>query len=437
MFMSQSIVRRSLAVTAFYVLGHGFNYLLLVASNRLLRPEIFGLFYISNSMINVLMTPGPVLAMSFGQHFARLAASGGIDAVSAALGRTLVAMAGWGSFATMAVLIALAVAGQQFGVDSFAVLVLIPVIACVAVLFEIVRACFQALHRFAWFSASWVLWCGLHFILSLAGLYLVGTVWAGLLGSLLATIALMTVVLVILPVRSARPSPRAETAALPIKLRSVLVPVIAYGCFNLLASADVLLAYVLLNRNQLGVYIASSLLPKAIVTITLPVAQVLLPVLAAPASSSQTLRTAVLKALSVVLMLAGCASAVLWMGAAMVCNEQFGIRFCDIGLMSLLALAAIPLSITRVLVVNSLAIGSNWRPLLQVLGLAAIGILAGIYVQGDAYRLGTIYLAVCSGVMVLYVFADMVSERSRGQHPTISSLPGSNESMIEVGAPIK
>src|SRR5207248_1813506 len=177
---------------------------------------------------------------------------------------------------------------------------------------------------------------------------------------LLAPIALMTVVLVILPVRSARPSPRAETAALPIKLRSVLVPVIAYGCFNLLASADVLLAYVLLNRNQLGVYIASSLLPKAIVTITLPVAQVLLPVLAAPASSSQTLRTAVLKALSVVLMLAGCASAVLWMGAAMVCNEQFGIRFCD-----------------------------------------------------------------------------MVSERSHGQHPTISSLPGSNESMIEVGAPIK
>jgi len=410
--MHQSIVRRSLVVMAFYVVGHGFNYLLLVTSNRMLPPELFGLFYISLLLCNVLETLGFVLVMSMAQRFSGLAAAGGLDGVVVDLHRILRAVLKWGAVAALAAAAGLSVVGRFLGVESFAIVLLIPAVAFTEVLFEIIRAGFQALQRFAWFSISWVIRCGVQYVAAIMTFSLIGTVWAGMSGILAATIAVCAIAWLALLPRKDRLRSAALANPTPLLTREVVVPqLLAYGQFTLLVNLDVLLGYFLLSREQLGVYAASSILPKAIVTATLPVAQVLLPVVASRSHAGESARLAIVKAVMAVLGLAIFGAAVLWLGGGIACGSRLGIRFCDLSLMTVLALAAIPLAMLRLLVVSNLALGAGNRPVLLTLGVVAFALIAALGARGDVHHLAALYLAVSSGAMVLYLAADLVSGR--------------------------
>jgi len=417
--LRNSIIRRSLGVVGFYVLGHAFNYLLLVTTNRTLAPEIFGLFYICISLINVLVTPSLTVVWSLAQRLSIIAAAGSTEAVLAELGRNLRQLLGWGALGAAAIAAALLLFGRLIGVDSLAIIPFIPAVALTSIMVELLRAAFQALQRFAWFSATWVLWCALQYVCAMAGLLLLGTVWAGLAGLLLAGLAMGVLGWTVLNGSSApasgprdRAAAAAPIGATPLTAKRLAPLVCGYGLFTLFVNLDVLLAYLLLERQQLGAYVASSLLPKAIVTVTLPVAQVLMPVVVARVQAAQSTRPSLVKALLAVTVLAGMGALVLGLGRGLVCSSRFGLRFCDPGLMKTLALAAVPLCVLRVLVVGSLALAANWRPLLQLVGILLVGVSAALLPTGPA-TLATLYLYAALALTFVYLALDWMAAPCR------------------------
>jgi O-antigen/teichoic acid export membrane protein len=405
MRLQNSIIRRSLPVTLFFVLGHGFHYLLLAAANWTLPQEAFGLFYTSISLINVLLTPGIVLTFLFAQRFASLAAGSGDRAVREELHRILEWSARWGGAATVGAVLILVVFGAAIGVQSFAVVLLAPIVSFASFLFETARSALQGMMRFAWFSAAWVLCRAFQCLLGFAAFYFVGTVWSGLAGIAVAT--LVALIVVRLPLRAGT-AVRPWTEAELIKLNEIAPFIAGYGLFTIMANADMLIAYLVLNRDQLGVYAASSVLPKAVVTATLPLAQVVLPVIVSKTVAAAGTRFSVLKGTAGALGLGVVGWLVLTVGSGLVCSSRFGLQFCDNTLLYTLALAAIPLGALRVLIVAGLAKGYNWQPLLQLFAVAALFAVA-LVLPSRPLVLADLYLVVAWALFVLYVLVLSIS----------------------------
>ncbi len=397
----RSILRRSLVVTAFFALGHAFHYLLLATGNRALAPEVFGLFYTSISLINVVLTPGVVLTLVFAQHFAGVVAARGEGAVGIELRRILERCLYWGGAAAVAVALALAVFGVVVGIDSFAVVLLVPAVSLAVFLFETIRAAFQGLLRFSWFSAAWVFWRALQYVLAAAGFYVLGTVWSGLAGILVAT--LVSSLLMLRFLRLPATCPNDGQASLDaLKASPIIAFIVGYGLFTLLVNADTLLAYLVLTRADLGSYASSSILPKAIVTMTQPVGQIVLPVIAAQAAGAESVRMSVTKGVVAALGLGVAGWAVVTAGAPIACNGRLGLQFCEPSVLTMLAIAAVPLGVLRVLILASLATRARWHTLVPLIGLSVFGIIA-VRWPLDPRHLASVYAVACWGVLACYV----------------------------------
>jgi hypothetical protein len=409
-----SILWPTVIVTLFFLVGHAFHYLLLATGTRLLAPQVFGLFFTSISLINVILTPGIVLTLVFAQQFAGLAATAGVDAVRAELKRTLGVALRWGGIVAAASALVLAALGALVGIQSFAVVLLAPAVSLAVFLFETIRVAFQGLRRFAWFGTVWVAWRALQCLLAAAAFYYVGTVWSGLAGILLATLVVSLLMLLALSPRAPLP----ERVHAPTIGTGMVVPfVVGYGLFTLLANADVLVAYLVLTRDELGVYAASSILPKAIVTATQPVAQVVLPVIVAQTAADASVRASALKGAVAALALGALGWVALTVGEDFVCDGRFGLSSCNGTLLRTLALAAVPLGMLRVFIVTSLASGARWQPIVQLLGLSVFSVVA-LQLPRGAYALAWQYLVACWSLPVLYA---VVVLSTRHRRPVVRS----------------
>ena len=75
--------------------------------------------------------------------------------------------------------------------------------------------------------------------------------------------------------------------------------IISYSLFILLNNVDMLVGYWLLSRAELDAYAASALLPKAIITATFAVAQVVLPVVTDQRVGGRSFRLSVVKGVAI------------------------------------------------------------------------------------------------------------------------------------------
>ena len=89
------------------------------------------------------------------------------------------------------------------------------------------------------------------------------------------------------------------------------------------------------------------MLPKAIVTATAPVAQVMLPLAMHLQGRNLSIRAPIAKAIAMTFALGALGAAFLWAAAGRVCNGGYGVRFCDVPTLVLLAGAAIPMAVIR------------------------------------------------------------------------------------------
>jgi hypothetical protein len=401
-----SIVRRSTGVTIVYLLGHGFNYALILVANRLLDAGGFSLFYATTLAMTVAIAPVIGATFVITRVFADVAAKRGQAQVAASTWRLVLRCLQWGGPAAAVLGLAAAAGAPLLDIEAWPVLLLFPAAVLALVVFELLRASFQSLLLFTWASAIWFVCQLAQFVLAAAALVALSRVWTGVAG-IFAGAALTCGLFVPWFIRRAgaasEPSaPLLGTVDFAHELRMIL----SYSLFVLMNNVDILVGYWWLSPAASDAYAASSLLPKAIVTATFPVAQVVLPVIVDRKSSGMLFRHSILKAIVLVAAMGIAAAAVLWLSVPFYQTTPIAIRGLDFPLMMLLAAGAVALGTWRVLVVVEVAIQQFALGIVQVVPIILF-IAVCMVVEPSASNLALAYTAVswaflvCGSLLVL------------------------------------
>ena len=372
--MRHSVVRRSLYVSLFYVAGHAFYYVLILLANSRLEPADFGRFYLGWAILNIIAAPGAVLTLALSGHFAEVHRIYGPAKVFSALRAAVTTLFPWLLAVTVMSEIVLLFSGLALRSDAVIMIALLPLTALSSVLVDTVRAVFQAALQFVWFGASWLIWCISQFVFGAALLLLTGAPWAVFLGMLIANCLTLVCVLVAswrlgTDTAYAAGGRAVQSQFAAHSLRYILPFCTALGAFVFLNNFDVFVAYLKLSGVEFGAYAASAVLPKAIVTATQPVAQVILPLATHIRGQNLKTREVLLKAIGMTFALAVLGASALWLVSGEVCGSHYGIQFCDVSIMPLLASAAVAVAVTRTAILADLLSGRYWRPHLPIAAL--------------------------------------------------------------------
>jgi O-antigen/teichoic acid export membrane protein len=414
--MRHSIIRRSLILTTFYISGHAFYYLLLLIANAMLDPTGFGRLYTGWAVLNVLVAPISIMALLLSSYFAQANSSKGSAFVSRMLARIAAIALPWTAATVLVLEVLFYLGGRLIGVDSLALVLVLPLTAVSFLGVEIVRASLQGTLRFVAYGASWFLWCVAQCAVGAVGLFLTRSPWGCFAGMLAANLlTLGGLCWAVAGGGATAPDATEDGPKLAsYSLRRALAFCSAFVGFVLFNNADIFLAYLILNPADLGIYTASSVLPKAIVTATQPVVQIILPVVISIQGEGEDTSQAVMKAIFAAFALGAAAFVVLWAGSDLACGSPHGIRFCTSPLMLLLAAAAVPLSVIRTLVTADVAHGRYWLPHLPLLALlvfAAAMALTKMSGSGENLHLATTYLFSCWGLLALWAAAGIFRGR--------------------------
>src|ERR1700730_10066526 len=186
--MRHSIIRRSLLLTAFYISGHGFYYLLLLSANAMLDPTGFGRLYTGWAILNVLVAPISIIALLLSGYFAEANTAKGPASVAQLLARPGPIALPWSAATVISLEILFYLGGRLTGVDSLALILVLPLTAVSFLGVEIVRASLQGTLRFAAYGASWFLWCVAQCAVGAVGLLLTRSPWGCFAGMLVANL---------------------------------------------------------------------------------------------------------------------------------------------------------------------------------------------------------------------------------------------------------
>jgi len=360
---SRSIIRRSALVLSFTIPGLFLNLLLIYLAAEELSAEAFGVFYVSISIVNILVAPSLILSLYYARHFVAVSLADGPDHAIAAFKLCVRRILRWGTLVAVLVLLLLSGIGYLTGITAFGVVGLIVLIAHGAYVADAVRTALQSLQRFAAFGVYGFVWMALRFLLGGGAILMVGTVWAGLSGIFLAGLAVFGAGYWLL-VRRLHPTAEVHMAEDP-PLGAVPAFALSYGLLIAIVYLDIMLGYLFLDHAALSVYSASSVLPKGIVVATMPIVQVFFTTFLFSRREVVPLKWAlVAKGFALTTLLAGAAIAVLILVPEPLCGGRYGIGFCDADAMAVIALSTLPLCILRVLVLTQLARGREWHPLL-------------------------------------------------------------------------
>jgi O-antigen/teichoic acid export membrane protein len=417
--MRHSVIRRSFYIAVFFAAGHAFFYLLVVAANFRLDTVGFGRFYVGWATLNILAAPGGVLTLSLSGHFADVFRLSGAGSVVTALGRAAAKLMPWALALVAAVEVLLFLSGRAIGADSVIMIAVLPFTALTSVMVDTVRAAFQGMLRFLWFGASWLVWCIVQFIFGAAGLALVGAPWAVFAGMLTANcLALSCLLAIVWRMGTAGTQPAASPTQKPDvvvqSLRHTLPLCTALGGFVVLGNADVLVAYLKLTGAELGIYAASAILPKAIVTATQPVAQVLLPLATHIRHDSLGVGTAVFKAVGMTFGLAALGAVALWLVSGEACGGHFGIKFCNPAILLPLAVAAVALSVIRTSIIADFLCARNWRSHLTIVGFVVFAIV-NLSVNLNGTGLAMSYAILCWLLLGAVALMKLIERRRAGR----------------------
>jgi O-antigen/teichoic acid export membrane protein len=365
-----SIIRRSAGVTGPFLLGNVFNYALFWGANRILDTGSFGLFYTAMLSINVLMSPMAAVSVVLARRFAEIGALSGPPQVIALTWRLLV-MCWRATPIVLGAAFAVALAAKWIGIEAWQIVVLVPLTVLALVVVEILRTSMQGMLQFARASALWVATTGLSCAFAFAALLISMKVWSALAGLLAGTVIVAGVSLL----RSPRHDPRRSVEALPtVDLIRAIPMILSYSLFILLNNMDILVGYLVLPRTELDAYAASALLPKAVVTATYAIAQVVLPVIAEQRSAGARFRQSAVKALALSAVAAIAAVTLLWFAVPLAQQTVFAIRKLDVELLKILSIGSVALSILRIIVVVEVALHRYAMGVAQV-GAAAVFVL--------------------------------------------------------------
>lgn len=394
-----SIIRRSGGVTILFLVGHTFNYALFWGANRILDNTSFGLFYTAMTTINIMMSPITAVTLVVAKRFAEIGVRENRDNVIALTRRIL----GWFLRAGPAVITAgimLSVAARAVGVEAWQAIVLIPVTVLTLAAVEILRASLLGMLLFARASALWVASTGTSCLLAFGALFLSMKVWAAVAGLLFGSALVAGISWLMWYRQPKQPRVQGLPSVAELHLKQEIPMIASYSLFILLNNIDVLIGYWLLSPLELNIYAASALLPKAVITATFAIAQVVLPVIAEQRTSGSSFRASAGKGLGLVILVAAVAGILLWLAAPALQRSPFAIRGLDYELVNMLAVGAAAMSILRVLVVVEVALRRYAIGFAQA-GAVVLFTLLCLKLRGGAFGIAKLYTMTASGFMLL------------------------------------
>jgi O-antigen/teichoic acid export membrane protein len=392
------VIRSSLCVTGFFVLGYFFYYCLILVANRHFSSGDFGRFYTGWTILNIIATPGGIVALLLSGYFGRAFRQGDKPLVILSLFASVRQFV-----APVLILIGLLelcfqIGGRAIGIDSPLLGILLPLVAAASFMVEVVRSTFQGAKQFARYGAYWAVWCGLQLILGSLGVLWFRTPWAVFAGMLAANLLvfgfLIRTALRQLPDSAITLLPESITFEYFLPFCSALLGAIVF------INIDILISFLLFSPAVNGGYAASAFLTKAMITATQPVLQIMIPLIIHVEDLPLAKRLVTLKAIGLGAALAFSGALVLWLGAGQVCGGNHGMRYCDIPIMKLLALSAIPLTILRVWIVADV---TNKRYAVAQLTYPAVAIFVFLVfaVVSDPSSLAVMYCFCCWGALAL------------------------------------
>jgi O-antigen/teichoic acid export membrane protein len=353
-----SVVRRLVVLATFVGPAFLANLLVYYFTARILSAENFGLFYVAVTTGYVAFSGSLVLNIFFTRYLVRV---GG--AVSAA--RRIQRLVGfWGALLSFAVFVLLLVTSRYIGPQSPLIVLLIVVDTYLSYLADFGRAFLQSRHE-TWRLGSYTLaWTVLRLLLCVLGAAVFGTVWAALLGSAVAAAAIF-VGLQFLMARAetrdqaAATAERAEAPKLPA-FHTLLPVAFGYGLSMAISNLDILLIYFLLKNQDIGIYSASSVLPKGILAVTVPLSQMLFAVMIGDHESDQVFRVVIRKTMSSIGLMTGAASLGIWLFTPWLCGGSLGLKLCAPAPLHLLLPSAVALSLLRISVLLEFVRQRDW-----------------------------------------------------------------------------
>jgi hypothetical protein len=396
--LRHSIIRRSGGVTIAFLVGHAFNYGLFWGADRILDSGGFGLFYTAALTMNIVMSPMMAVTLVLTRRFAEIGAIAGRDRVVAMTWHML----GLCMRATPFVIAAGALLGAAtpwLGIEAWPVVLLIPIAVLAMVVAEILRTSLQSMLLFARASALWVANTGCQFAFSLGALVLFAKVWTGIAGILVGAALASAAFLPCFP-RAARQTLSEPLELVPLHLKQEIPMIMSYSLFILFNNIDIFLGYWLLSRADLDTYAASALLPKAIITATFAVAQVVLPVIAEQRANALSFRLSAIKAIAMATGIAAAAAGSLWVAIPFLQGTPLAIRGLDFELMSILAIVSVTLSTVRVLVVVEVALQRYPVGFAQA-GAIVLFVILCVMSNAGPLRIAELYLIITAGFLLL------------------------------------
>jgi hypothetical protein len=416
--LRHSVIRRSGGVTIAFIVGHTFNYALFWGADRILPSGRFGLFYTAVLIMNITMAPMMAVTLVLTRRFAEVGVIAGPDEVVAITWRMLGVCVRATPF-VIAAGVFLAAAAPWLGVESWPVVLLIPITVLALVIAEILRASLQSMLLFARASALWVVNTGCQFAFSLGALFIFTKVWTGIAGIFVGcTLAAAA----FLPwfADQARQRIIRSPESRPLQIKQEMPMIISYSLFILLNNIDILVGYFLLSRAELDTYAASALLPKAIITATFAIAQVVLPVVTDQRIGGRSFRFSVLKGIAFAAGMAAAAAGVLWVTIPFIQGTPLAVRGLNFELMSILAIGAVALSTLRILVVVEGALHRYTIGIAQS-GTVILFVLFCVVLKAGSLQIAELYSVISCGFLALVGGAALILRIARSRPAQIWS----------------
>jgi O-antigen/teichoic acid export membrane protein len=353
----ESVFRRAAILLMLVVPAFAANMLVAYGAAALLAPDEFGIFYVANTISNVLFSGSVVLNMVFTRYLVGIELRQDRRAMPFGLGRLESAVVSWGAIAAAVVFGTLWTIGSRVGMQSDVILLLVVLDVYTAYVADLGRILLQSMRRTIPLGLYTLAWMALRLALCMVGLWVFRTVWGGFLG----IVASAVVVASILHVWAAKQRRTLRVDVPPVPSLLTMLPVlVGYGLTITVSNLDVLLSYFLLDGDELGAYSASSVFPKAIVVVIMPLMQMLFPMAIGTGPSGRQANVILAKSAVVLVVAALCGTIATWMLSGAICGGTWGLKHCEVGTLSVLLWSVVPLVLLRAVVLLQFARGVDW-----------------------------------------------------------------------------
>jgi hypothetical protein len=362
-----SVVRRTILLLCLMGPAFAANLLLYYVAAELLSPEPFGLLYVAITISNVLYSGSFILNIFFTRHLTFIDNTASASAVYAARRPIMLLVVRYGALAALACILVLYGLGTKLGVQSWPIIILIVLDAYSAYVIDVDRAVLQSLRKTLSLGGLSLGWMLLRFLLGVAAMVFLGTAMGALLGIVLASVAVIGCLALLFSGVDAK----SAIGLPPLPSFRALVPVVlGYGSLIVVSNMDVLLAYLLLRDNTLGVYSASSVLPKGILVVT-PLLQMLYPMMVWHDKASPNVRLIVRKSAGTIFLLSSAMAVAVFGFSGLLCGGSWGLRLCQPFPLQYLLVATVVLAVLRALVLIQSARGRDWMAVSLLVPAAA------------------------------------------------------------------